>query len=155
MPRYRYLNLYQLEVPTGTNALSQGLVGVISHPPNTNASHLYQLVAPTGTNVRPSHLYRARTPPDTNVCTFVLARVLAGYRCATAIFSSSPPCPSPSTLFFFLSPTRALPPQWHPREFLPDVRWFVHDLTHWSSVEVSYFILPSFTVAILSNILFT
>jgi hypothetical protein len=30
-----------------------------------------ELVAPTGTNVRPAHLYRAKTPPGTNVGTFV------------------------------------------------------------------------------------
>jgi hypothetical protein len=35
--------------------------------------------------------------------------------------------------------------------FLPNLRRFLHELTHWSSVDVSYFILPSFTVAILSN----
>jgi hypothetical protein len=54
-----------------------------------------------------------------------------------------PPARAPSILFLFLSPTRALPPQRHPREFLPDLRRFFHNLTRWSGVEVSYVILPS------------
>jgi hypothetical protein len=67
--------------------------------------------------------------------------------------------------FLLLPPSRAPPhssssnssppPQWRPREFLPDLRWLIYDLTHWSNVEVSYFILPSYTFAILSNILCT
>jgi hypothetical protein len=54
-----------LETPTRTNALSQGCVGAISHPPGTNATHLYWAVAPTGTNVR--HLHRIIASPGTNM----------------------------------------------------------------------------------------
>jgi hypothetical protein len=46
-------------------------------------------------------------PPGTNVGTFVPARVLARYKCATAIIPSSPPARAPSSLFFFVSPTQA------------------------------------------------
>jgi hypothetical protein len=49
----------QLEAPTGTNALSQGLADVISHPPGTNTTHLYRAVATTGTNVRLLDFYRS------------------------------------------------------------------------------------------------
>jgi hypothetical protein len=67
----------------------------LSIPPCTDASYLYQLVALLGTNVMSSHLYQVKTPPDTNVGTFVPVRVLARYKCAMAIVPSSSPCPSP------------------------------------------------------------
>jgi hypothetical protein len=93
--RYKWWHVYRLEPPTGTNVLSQRLVGPWFNPPDTNASHLYQLVALPDTNVRPTHLYRAKTPPGTNVGTFVPGRVLARYKCATGIIPSSSPCPEP------------------------------------------------------------
>jgi hypothetical protein len=58
----------------GTNALSQGRVGAISHPPSTNTSHLYRVVA----------------LPGTNMIKFVPALVVARYKCATTIFPSFP-----------------------------------------------------------------
>ena len=51
--------------------------------------------------------------------------------------------------------TRAPPPHGALGEFLPDLRRFLHDFTHWSGVEVSYFILPWYTVAVLSFMLCT
>jgi hypothetical protein len=94
-----------------------------TQPVRINASHLYRLVAPTGTNVRPSHLNRAKTRAGTNV--------------QRLQFLLLPPARAPSSLFFFLSPTRAPPPQWRPRELLPDLRRFLHDFTHWSGVQVN------------------
>jgi hypothetical protein len=69
----------------GTNALSQGRVGAISHPPSTNTSHLYRVVA----------------LPGTNMIKFVPALVVARYKCATTIFPSFParaPPPLPTFL---------------------------------------------------------
>jgi hypothetical protein len=54
------------------------------------------------TNVR--HLYRFVAPPGTDSCCGMV-QVRNNY------FSFFSPCPSPSPLFFFLSPTRAPPPQ--------------------------------------------
>jgi hypothetical protein len=133
-----------------------GFAGIISHWPGTNAWHLYRAVAPirpaqmwgyyisTGHSHEPvqmwAHLYRLWLWAGTGV---------------QRLFSILLPPARAPPLFFFVSPTRAPPPQWRPREFLPDLRRFFHDLTYWSSVEVSYFILPSYMVAILSNILCT
>ena len=80
--------------------------------------------------------------------TFVPGCIMAQYKCATAItgffFLLPEPLHSPLSLLELPPPHGAL------GEFLPDLRRFLHDFTHWSGVEVSYFILPWYMVTVLS-----
>jgi hypothetical protein len=122
----------------GTNAPSQARRGLLQP-----TQYRCLTIAPGGGSNR----YQSQPLPSTNVSTFVPACVLARYKCATAIIASSFLCPRPPPHYFSFSLNASYP---SPMELLPNLRRFVHDFTHWSGIEVSYFILPWHRVAILS-----